>query len=174
MVSYSYPATPQQHSKDVVYGSGSAAEPKSSDYTLSGRSPSLDHTTAAEYETSDHIPPSQVSTITPLYTTFESSKLSYQTPSPSYDPYSSLSFEPSSFSSAPSSFIPSSYSPSPYHSSSTPPSRSFPSAIPVGQSEATYTVHQAPPATVLSGDPSQFAIKDSTFQVSESEFFCIL
>ncbi|XP_063881583.1 uncharacterized protein LOC135111798 isoform X1 [Scylla paramamosain] len=66
----------------------------------------------------------------------------------------------SSFS-APSPFFSSSFSPSAH--SSSPPQPSLPPASPFTHPEAIFAMHQTS-ATVHPADPSQFIIKDSTFQ----------
>ncbi|XP_050692834.1 uncharacterized protein LOC126983776 isoform X2 [Eriocheir sinensis] len=173
VVSYSYLAAPQGHSKDVVYGSGSAAKPPSSDHTFSARSPSLGHTISAQSRISGHTTIAQSTTATPpVFAAFESSKLSHQTPpsfqfssSPSFQSSSSPSFQSSSSPSAPSSFFSSSFSPSPAFPSTPSPSlQSFSPATTFGHSGISFAVHQAPPDTIHPAEPSHFIIKDSTFQ----------
>ncbi|XP_045114468.1 uncharacterized protein LOC123506444 isoform X1 [Portunus trituberculatus] len=160
VVSYSYLAAPQgqSHSKDVVYGSGAAAKPPSSGHSFSARSPTLGQTLTVETKKSDHAALGHASGHThlsitpPVITAFESSKLSHVSPSPLVH---------SSSSSAPSPFFSSSFSPSPTHSSPPPPS--LPPASPFTHPEAIFAMHQTS-ATVHPADPSQFIIKDSTFQ----------
>ncbi|XP_063862218.1 uncharacterized protein LOC135101863 [Scylla paramamosain] len=164
VVSYSYLAAPQgqSHSKDVVYGSGAAAKPPSSGHSFSARSPTLGQTLSLEIQksghtaapghtagSSDHI---HLSTTPPVITAFESSKLSHISPSPLV--------HSSSFS-APSPFFSSSFSPSAH--SSSPPQPSLPPASLFTHPEAIFAMHQTS-ATVHPADPSQFIIKDSTFQ----------
>ncbi|KAG0723138.1 hypothetical protein GWK47_043214 [Chionoecetes opilio] len=55
VVSYSYLAAPQGHSKDVVYGSGSAAKPPSAGHTFSARSPTLGLAPAQQTQHSGHV-----------------------------------------------------------------------------------------------------------------------
>ncbi|XP_063865348.1 uncharacterized protein LOC135103185 [Scylla paramamosain] len=161
VVSYSYLAAPQgqSHSKDVVYGSSAAAKPPSSGHSFSARSPTLGQTlsletqksghTAAPGHASDH---THLSTTPPVITAFQSSKLSHISSSPLV--------HSSSFS-APSPFFSSSFSPSAH--SSSPPQPSLPPASPFTHPEAIFAMHQTS-ATVHPADPSQFIIKDSTFQ----------
>ncbi|XP_063889578.1 uncharacterized protein LOC135116190 isoform X3 [Scylla paramamosain] len=160
VVSYSYLAAPQgqSHSKDVVYGSGAAAKPPSSGHSFSARSPTLGQTLSLETQKSGHTAPghasdhTHLSTTPPVITAFESSKLSHISPSPLV--------HSSSFS-APSPFFSSSFSPSAH--SSSPPPPSLPPASPFTHPEAIFAMHQTS-ATVHPADPSQFIIKDSTFQ----------